>query len=89
MKKGNYADVWGDTVDLKQLFIAIILGSIISLGSFMLTEAGLNHWFPSLLKSLKGGYALLGGMLGALLTAIFMQSIIHAQENPCRGGNSL
>jgi hypothetical protein len=70
LKKARYAEIWGDTVDLRQLPIAIIIGSVMSMVCFLLTSAGLTHWFPSLIKGLRDGYALLGGMLGALCAAV-------------------
>lgn len=65
----RYADVWGDTVDIRQLFIAIVVGIILSLGAFLLGKLLLTKCYPGLATNLMLGYALFSGMVGALASA--------------------
>lgn len=70
MEKKPYADVWGDTVDLKHLGIAMIIGIIISLSFYMFGLHYLKANFPKLAANLMTAYALLIGISGCLLSAI-------------------
>ncbi|MBF0528647.1 MAG: hypothetical protein HQK55_05130 [Deltaproteobacteria bacterium] len=64
------ADVWGDTVDLKHLALAMVIGVVISLTFYLLGLMYLQNSYPNLTKSLMTAYALLIGILGCLSSAV-------------------
>lgn len=69
MEKKIYADIWGDTVNVRHLFFAIIIGIIISLPSFIFSLKLIQLNFPQIALKLCKAYALLIGMLTSLLSA--------------------
>ncbi|WP_312561652.1 hypothetical protein [Anaerospora sp.] len=80
MEKKPYADVWGDTVDLKHLAIAMGIGIIISLSFYIL---GLNYLqvnFSKLAANLMTAYALLIGIAGCLLSAIISAKLFKPKR---------
>ncbi|QIB70272.1 hypothetical protein Ami103574_13655 [Aminipila butyrica] len=68
-KKYFYADVWGDTVDIRHLAIAAVIGIVVSLTLFSTAwhfmQTSLDGVAPNLIKA----YALLVGILGSLISA--------------------
>ncbi len=80
MEKKPYADVWGDTVDLKHLAIAMGIGIIISLLFYIL---GLNYLQANVSKlaaNLMTAYALLIGIAGCLLSAIISAKLFKPKR---------
>ncbi|WP_312200449.1 hypothetical protein [Anaerospora hongkongensis] len=80
MEKKPYADVWGDTVDLKHLAIAMGIGIIISLSFYIL---GLNYLQANVSKlaaNLMTAYALLIGIAGCLLSAIISAKLFKPKR---------
>lgn len=70
MDKKPYADVWGDTVDLRHLAIAMIIGIAISLTCYILGLKYIQASYPKLAPNLKTAYALLIGICGCLVSAV-------------------
>lgn len=80
VEKKPFADVWGDTVDLKHLASAMIIGILISLTCYI---GGLNYLqanFPKLPVNLMTAYALLIGILGCLLSAIISAKLFKPKR---------
>ncbi|GAB6387253.1 hypothetical protein [Stutzerimonas marianensis] len=64
MKKPEFYEVWGDTVDSNHLIISIIIGACVSLGTFYLAQ----HLLLGVVESaqMARAYAMLTGILGCL-----------------------
>lgn len=69
MEKKTYADVWGDTVDIRHLAFAMIIGIVISLLCYVLGLSFVKSNFPKVPANLTKAYALLIGILGSLISA--------------------
>ncbi|WP_446898536.1 hypothetical protein ACSVC9_01025 [Clostridium sp. LBM24168] len=69
MESKIYADIWGDTVNVRHLFFAIIIGIAISLPCFILSLRIIHANFPEIALKLCKAYALLIGMLSSLFSA--------------------
>ncbi|WP_312517190.1 hypothetical protein [Anaerospora sp.] len=80
MEKKPYADVWGDTVDLKHLAIAMGIGIIISLSFYILGLNYLQANFSKLAANLMTAYALLIGIAGCLLSAIISAKLFKPKR---------
>lgn len=62
------AEVWGDTVDLRQLAWAIAIGVVLSVLCFYAA----SHWLRSLVATpqLAHAYAMLAGLAGCIISGI-------------------
>lgn len=80
MEKKTYADVWGDTVDLKHLAIAMGIGIFISLSFYILGLNYLQANFSKLAANLMTAYALLIGIAGCLLSAIISAKLFKPKR---------
>ena len=69
-KKHFYADVWGDTVDVRHLIIATIIGITLSLSLFIFGLQFLQERLADVAPNLVKAYALLIGILGSLISAV-------------------
>ena len=69
-KPKPYADVWGDTVDLRHLSIAIVIGIAVSLTFYLVGLKFILRSLPKTPHSLTQAYALLIGILGCLVSAV-------------------
>ena len=82
----NLVEVWGDTVDFRSMLFAILIGSIVSTGTFLLAK-----FFMSSLSgdtTLLNGYAMLIGLGGCLLSGFICsvmfkpaRTVISSQED--------
>ena len=75
----EFTEVWGDTVDLKEMFISILIGATVSitvyiLAKFFLTQLGVD-------KKLLGGYAMLIGILGCVLSGTICSFLFKPKRN--------
>jgi hypothetical protein len=70
VEKKVYADIWGDTVDLRHLAAAMVIGIVIALGCYVLGLNVIQSGYPKLAKNLVQGYALLVGIVGSLIAAV-------------------
>ena len=62
-------DVWGDTVNLKELLFAVLLGIVFTMGFYLVGR----HFFlqiDTLEPSLAKGYALFVGIAGCLISSV-------------------
>lgn len=69
MERKKYADVWGDTVDVRHLSLAIVLGIVGSLSCYILGLSIIQSNFPQIAENLSKAYALLIGIFSSLLCA--------------------
>jgi len=82
----NLVEVWGDTVDSRSMLFAILIGSVVSTGTFLLAK-----FFMSSLSgdtTLLNGYAMLIGLGGCLLSGFICsvmfkpaRTVISSQED--------
>jgi multidrug transporter EmrE-like cation transporter len=70
MQNKIYADVWGDTVDLKHLAMGMLIGIVVGLSFYLAGVTYLKTNYPKLPLNLTTAYALLVGIAGCLLAAI-------------------
>lgn len=70
MQNKSYADIWGDTVDLKHLAAGMIIGIVIGLGFYLMGLAYIKANFAKLPLNLSTAYALLVGIAGCLIAAV-------------------
>jgi multidrug transporter EmrE-like cation transporter len=70
MQNKIYADVWGDTVDLKHLAMGMLIGIVIGLSFYLAGVTYLKANYPKLPLNLTTAYALLVGIAGCLLAAV-------------------
>jgi hypothetical protein len=61
----HYAEVWGDTVDLRHLGWSVVLGIGISIGAFFLGKRVLSAFVAD--AALTRAYAMLVGLAGCLI----------------------
>jgi hypothetical protein len=69
-KPKPYAEVWGDTVDLRHLSIGIVIGIAVSLTFYLVGLKFIVRSFPKIPQNLTQAYALLIGILGCLVSAV-------------------
>ncbi|WP_210324163.1 hypothetical protein [Azorhizobium oxalatiphilum] len=60
----KYAEVWGDTVDLKDLAKAVVIGGVIALACYLIAGRVLMAYAPS--AQIARTYAMLFGLLGCI-----------------------
>ena len=70
MEPKPYADVWGDTVDLRHLSMGIVIGIAVSLTFYLVGLKFIVRSFPKIPQNLTQAYALLIGILGCLVSAV-------------------
>ena len=68
-KQKPLTEVWGDTVSLRELLIAVLFGIVFTMGFYLIAR----HFFlqiDSIEDSLAKGYALFVGIAGCLLSSV-------------------
>ena len=70
MDNKSYADIWGDTVNLKHLAGGLGIGVVLGLGFYIVGVNVLQTYNPKLPVNLMKAYALLIGIVGCLLAAV-------------------
>lgn len=80
MEKKAFADVWGDTVNLRHLAIGMILGIVISLACYILGLKILQANYPKLAANLMTAYALLVGIAGCLISAVITANLFKPKR---------
>ena len=69
----NLVEVWGDTVDFRSMLFSIVIGSVVSTGTFLLAKFFMSSVSGD--ATLLKGYAMLIGLGGCLLSG-FICSVI-------------
>lgn len=80
MKQKLLADIWGDTVDLRNLGIGILIGIVISLTCYLGSRYIISICFPELEGSLVAAYSLLFGIGGCVLSAIITANLFKPKR---------
>ena len=73
ISKNNLVEVWGDTVNFRSMLFAIVIGSVVSAGTFLLAKLYMSSLSGD--ATLLNGYAMLIGLGGCLLSG-FICSIM-------------
>lgn len=66
-EEAKYTEVWGDTVILKELVYACIIGVVLTMGMFFVGQSIFSK-MDNLEPSLANGYSLLVGVAGCLVS---------------------
>lgn len=66
ISKNNLVEVWGDTVNFRSMLFAIVIGSVVSTGTFLLAKLYMSSLSGD--ATLLNGYAMLIGLGGCLLS---------------------
>jgi hypothetical protein len=80
VEKKAFADVWGDTVNLRHLAIGMILGIVVSLSCYIIGLKVIQANYPKLAANLMTGYALLVGIGGCLLSAVVTANLFKPKR---------
>lgn len=80
---GKYADVWGDTVAINELVISCFIGTILSLGLYIVGTK-IFEKVKGLDPGLQKGYALLVGVGGCILAAIICAKLFKPKREIVR-----
>ncbi|MGF6907758.1 hypothetical protein [Fusobacterium sp. PH5-44] len=80
-KKGTeqLTEVWGDTVNLKELTIATIIGIVLTMSLYFLGRKIFNN-MDNIDKSLANGYSLLVGILGCFASGIISAKLFKPKR---------
>jgi len=79
-KPKPYAEVWGDTVDLRHLSIGIVIGIAVSLTFYLVGLKFIVRSFPKIPQNLTQAYALLIGILGCLVSAVVSTKLFPPKQ---------
>ena len=78
-KQKTLTEVWGDTVNLRELLCAVLLGIVFTMGFYLVAR----HFFlqiDSLEASLARGYALFVGIAGCLISSIISAKLFEPKR---------
>lgn len=78
--KPELTEVWGDTVVIKELFMAVIIGIVLTMGFYILgTKIFVGN--PNIETSLAKGYSLLVGITGCILSGAVSAKLFKPKRN--------
>ena len=89
MEKQPYADIWGDTVDLRHLAAGMVIGIVIGLGFYLAGLYVIKTNYPKLPVNLSTAYALLIGIVGCLVAAVVSAKLFPPKRTLKQGEFSL
>ncbi len=75
-----YTEVWGDTVVLKELLYACLIGVVLTMGMFLIGREFFSR-MENLDKGLADGYALLVGVIGCILSDVISAKLFKPKRN--------
>lgn len=78
-KQKPLTEVWGDTVNLKELLCSVLMGIVFTLGFYLIAR----HFFlqiDSLEASLARGYALFVGIGGCLISSVISAKLFRPKR---------
>lgn len=79
-KQVVYTEVWGDTVVIRELFTAVIIGIVLTMAFYILgTSIFVGN--PNIEESLAKGYSLLIGIVGCLLSGVVSAKLFRPKRN--------
>lgn len=78
-KREVYAELWGDRVILKELFIAAVIGIVLTMGCYLAASSYfLNN--PSIEPGLAKGYSLMVGIGGCIVSAAISSKLFKPKR---------
>ncbi|WP_298014762.1 hypothetical protein [uncultured Megasphaera sp.] len=80
MKQTYLADIWGDTVDLRDLGKGIIIGIVISLSCYLGAHEIITMQVPDLPTKLISAYSLLFGIGGCVISAVVSANLFKPKR---------
>lgn len=75
----RFAEVWGDTVVLKELFYSAVLGIVLTMAGYILGTRYFSS-IESIDAGLAKGYALMVGILGCILAGIISAKLFKPKR---------
>lgn len=78
-KQKTLTEVWGDTVNVKELLIAVLLGIVFTMSFYVIAR----HYFlqmDSIEASLAKGYALFVGIAGCFLSSVISAKLFEPKR---------
>lgn len=75
----RYAEVWGDTVVLKELLLSSVIGIILTMTGYLL-GARLFVGNPNIEPSLAKGYSLMVGIGGCIIAAVIAANLFKPKR---------
>ena len=78
-KEKPLTEVWGDTVNLKELLFAVLMGIVFTMGFYLIGR----HFFlqmGTLEDSLAKGYALFVGIAGCLISSVISAKLFRPKR---------
>ncbi|SDI36881.1 hypothetical protein [Proteiniclasticum ruminis] len=79
-KKLQYTEVWGDTVIIRELFTAVLIGIVLTMSFYLLGEK-IFVGNPNIEESLAKGYSLLIGITGCILSGAISAKLFRPKRN--------
>ena len=79
-KQQGYLNVWGDTVDFKELLTGVFLGAALGYSSYIAGLWYLKSFHPGIEKGLLQGYALIFGVCGCLVIGVIAAKVFKAKR---------
>lgn len=79
-KKLQYTEVWGDTVVIRELFTAVLIGIVLTMSFYLLGEK-IFVGNPNIEESLAKGYSLLIGITGCILSGAISAKLFRPKRN--------
>jgi len=77
--RNELAEVWNDTVRVRDLAVATLLGTLFGLSFFLLSEVALRHLNIGNPQQQRG-YALLFGIFGCIISGILSATFFKAKR---------
>lgn len=78
-KDKKYIEIWGDTVDLKELVYASIIGVVMTMTMFLIGRRTFLN-MDNIDLGLANGYSLLFGVLGCILSGIISAKLFKPKR---------
>lgn len=78
-KKVQLTEVWGDTVDLKELLISSILGIVLTVGTYLIGRSIFLN-IEGLDTGLAKGYSLLVGIVGCIASGVISAKLFKPKR---------
>ncbi len=78
-KQKPLTEVWGDTVSLRELLVAVLLGIVFTMGFYLIAR----HFFlqiDSIEDNLARGYALFVGIAGCLISSVISAKLFKPKR---------
>lgn len=76
----KYTEVWGDTVILKELIWACVIGVVITMSFFLIGKSIFSN-VPNLDEGMANGYSLLVGLLGCLVSGVINSKLFKPKRS--------